>query len=369
MIRILSVFGTRPEAIKMAPLIKKLESHNDIESIVCTTSQHKEMIQSVLDTFNIIPDFDLEIMTPNQTIIDIITKTFSRLDKIIKDVQPQVVLVHGDTTTASTSAQVAFLNKVPVGHVEAGLRTNNKYSPFPEEMNRRIISTIADFHFAPTPKNAHQLNIENIKENVFITGNTVIDALMMVSKTNHVFENEKLNNLDFKNKKICLFTCHRRENLGLPMTNIFSAIKDIVLENDDVEIVFPIHMNPKIRIIANKVFDGVERINLVEPLNYVEFSNLMNRCYLVITDSGGIQEEAPSLGKPVLVVRTETERPEAVEAGTVKIIGVDYDNVKREIEKVLLNQSVYDSMCNATNPYGDGNASTRIIDAIVNSKI
>ena len=326
--KILSVFGTRPEAIKMAPLVKKLKETEGIESVLCVTAQHREMLDQVLSLFELVPDYDLNIMKPNQTISMITTNVLLGLDEIFEKEKPDIVLVHGDTTTTFAAALSAFYHQVSVGHVEAGLRTYDKYSPFPEEMNRVLTGHIADIHFAPTMRNKENLLREGINEaDIFITGNTVIDALLEVADKPYEFEEETLKKLDFENKRVITVTCHRRENLGENMENIFGAIRQIGDEFDDVEIVYPVHLNPKVREIAGRILNGAENIHLIEPLQYQPFVNLQAKSYLIITDSGGMQEEAPSLGKPVLVVRKETERPEAVAAGTVKLAGVDRDTI------------------------------------------
>jgi len=364
--KVISVFGTRPEAIKMAPLVLELKKTPGIESIVCVTGQHREMLDQVLNLFEIIPDYDLDIMAHGQTVVDIITKSMKGLDEVLAKENPDVVLVHGDTSTSSAAANVAFLHQIPVGHVEAGLRSFNIYSPFPEEMNRKLIGTIATYHFAPTKGNASNLRSEGKEEHIIITGNTVIDALNLVIENNYQFEDQRINEIDF-DKKVILLTCHRRENWGKPMEDIFDAINYVVDNNDDVQVIYPVHLNPKIRQLANKKFADKERILLIEPLDYKPFANLISRSYLVMTDSGGIQEEAPALAKPVLVLRTETERPEAVEAGTVKVIGVEYDEIIRNMNRLLTNQSAYDEMSQAVNPYGDGNASRRIVEYLLNN--
>lgn len=365
-IKVLSVFGTRPEAIKMAPLVKKMEHDNRFESIVCVTAQHREMLDSVLEIFDIKPQYDLDIMKHGQTIIDISNKVLSGVDKVIKECEPDIVLVHGDTSTTLNSAMAAFYNKVDVGHVEAGLRSGDLYSPFPEEVNRKLTGAIANIHFAPTKSNEANLIREGISpEKIYITGNTVIDALLSVIKEDYKFEEETLNTINFKNKKVILLTTHRRENWGEPMENIFKATVELVKNNEDVEAIFPMHKNPAIRELAHMYFDEyMEKIHLIEPLEYVEFANLMDKVYLIMTDSGGIQEEAPALGKPVVVLRTETERPEAVEAGTVIIAGIDKDNIYNQTNKIINNVEVYNKMSKATNPYGDGETSERIINTI-----
>lgn len=367
--KVLSVFGTRPEAIKMAPLVKKLKETDGIESVLCVTAQHREMLDQVLELFDLVPDYDLNIMKPNQTISMITTNVLLGLDEIFEKEKPDIVLVHGDTTTTFAAALSAFYHQAGVGHVEAGLRTYDKYSPFPEEINRVLTGHIADIHFAPTERNKENLLREGIgEENIFITGNTVIDALLEVAGKPYEFEDETLKNLDFENKRVITVTCHRRENLGENMENIFGAIRQIGDEFDDVEIVYPVHMNPKVREIAGRILDGADNIHLIEPLQYQPFVNLQAKSYLIITDSGGMQEEAPSLGKPVLVVRKETERPEAVAAGTVKLAGVDRDTIYKMTKELLTDKAAYDKMAHAANPYGDGHACEKIIEILRNRK-
>ena len=366
-IKVMSVFGTRPEAIKMAPLVKMLEKDERFESIVCVTAQHREMLDSVLDIFNIRPQYDLNIMSHGQTIIDISNKVLKGVDEVIKEVTPHIVLVHGDTSTTLNGALAAFYNKIPVGHVEAGLRSYDIYSPFPEEANRRLTGAITSLHFAPTKTNKNNLLSEGInKEKIYVTGNTVIDALLSVVNENYVFEDKTLNNIDFENKKVILLTTHRRENWGEPMENIFKAMIELIKNNDEVEVIFPMHKNPSIRELAHKYFDVYkEKVHLIEPLEYVEFTNLMAKVYLIMTDSGGIQEEAPALGKPVIVLRTETERPEAVEAGTVKLSGVKKENIVDVANELIRNERSYEVMAQAINPYGDGMACRSIINVLV----
>lgn len=367
--KVLSVFGTRPEAIKMAPLVKKLKETDGIESVLCVTAQHREMLDQVLELFDLVPDYDLNIMKPNQTISMITTNVLLGLDEIFEKEKPDIVLVHGDTTTTFAAALSAFYHQASVGHVEAGLRTYDKYSPFPEEINRVLTGHIADIHFAPTERNRENLLREGIgEENIFITGNTVIDALLEVAGKPYEFEDETLKNLDFENKRVITVTCHRRENLGENMENIFGAIRQIGDEFDDVEIVYPVHMNPKVREIAGRILDGADNIHLIEPLQYQPFVKLQAKSYLIITDSGGMQEEAPSLGKPVLVVRKETERPEAVAAGTVKLAGVDRDTIYKMTKELLTDKAAYDKMAHAANPYGDGHACEKIIEILRNRK-
>ena len=365
-IKVMSVFGTRPEAIKMAPLVKALEKDGRFESIVCVTAQHREMLDSVLEIFNIKPQYDLNIMAHGQTIIDISNKVLKGVDEVIKKCSPHIVLVHGDTSTTLNGALAAFYNKVPVGHVEAGLRSYDLYSPFPEEANRKLTGSITNLHFAPTKTNEKNLISEGVdEEKIFVTGNTVIDALLSVVNKEHNFENEILNKIDFENKKVILLTTHRRENWGQPMEDIFKAIIELINANDDVEVIFPMHKNPSIRELAHKYFyEHLDKVHLIEPLEYVEFTNLMAKVYLIMTDSGGIQEEAPALGKPVMVLRTETERPEAVEAGTVKLAGIESNRIVKIANELLNNKEVYMAMAQAANPYGDGKACKRIIEVI-----
>ncbi|MBQ9931971.1 MAG: UDP-N-acetylglucosamine 2-epimerase (non-hydrolyzing), partial [Firmicutes bacterium] len=327
-IKVLSVFGTRPEAIKMAPLVKALQAEEGIESVLCVTAQHREMLDQVLELFELTPDYDLNLMKKNQTISQITSGVLEGIESVLQEVQPDIVLVHGDTTTTFAAALAAFYQKIPVGHVEAGLRTYEKYSPYPEEMNRILTGNLAELHFAPTERNRNNLLREGMSDaHIYITGNTVIDALLQVADKPYDFEEETLKTLDFEGRRVITVTCHRRENLGENMVHIFSAIRDIAREFPDVEVVYPVHLNPKVREIANEILAGTERVHLIEPLQYQPFVNLMSRSYLIITDSGGMQEEAPSLGKPVLVVRKETERPEAVEAGTVRLAGVERDTI------------------------------------------
>lgn len=365
-IKVMMVFGTRPEAIKMAPLALELKKREEIETIVCVTAQHREMLDQVMELFEITPEYDLDIMKTRQTLIGITTRVLEGLDEVIKKEQPDIVLVHGDTSTSFVAALAAFYNQVMVGHVEAGLRTYDKYSPFPEEMNRNLTGRIADMHFSPTVSNADNLIKENISsDDIYITGNTVIDAMKTTVKENYVFENEVLNSIDFENKRLILVTAHRRENLGKPLHDICSALAEIVEEYKDVEIVYPVHLNPAVRETVNEVLGSLERVHLIDPLNVTELHNAMARSFMVMTDSGGIQEEAPSLAKPVLVLRRETERPEAVAAGTVKLAGVCKENILKLAKELLDEPSAYNKMAHAANPYGDGEASGRIADAIL----
>ncbi len=364
-IRVMSIFGTRPEAIKMAPVVKELEKTEGIESIVCVTAQHREMLDQVLDLFHIKPQYDLDIMRAGQTLNEITCRVLTGLKEVIQEAKPHMILVHGDTTTTFVGALAAFYGQIKVGHVEAGLRSGNMYSPYPEEMNRSLTGRLAHLHFAPTKGNEGNLLKEGInKESIIVTGNTVIDALLQVVKPDYKFELDLLNKIDYKNKKVILLTSHRRENLGEPMKNIFSAIKEVVMINEDVEVIFPIHLNPKVREIALEILGDVPRVHIIEPLDYEPFANLINRCNIILTDSGGIQEEAPSLGKPVLVLRAETERPEAAWAGTVKIAGIERENIFKLTHELINNEEEYNKMANAVNPYGDGKASHRIVKAI-----
>lgn len=366
-IKVMTVFGTRPEAIKMAPVVLELKKYPDlITPIVAVTAQHRDMLDQVLNLFNIKPDYDLNIMAQGQTLFDITTKAMNGLNEVLSKEKPDIVLVHGDTTTTFAGALAAYYHETAVGHVEAGLRTYNKYSPFPEEMNRKLTGAIADLHFAPTDTASGNLKAEGTKEDkIFVTGNTVIDALHKTVTDDFKFDDEKLANIDYENKRIILVTTHRRENLGEPMRHVYKALKDIVNEFDDVEIVFPVHKNPKVREVVNGELGNIEAVHLIDPLDYEPFANLMHRAFLVLTDSGGIQEEAPSLGKPVLVLRDTTERPEAVKAGTVKLIGTERQKVYEETKYLLTDHDEYQRMANTCNPYGDGKASKRIIEAIL----
>ncbi len=364
MIKVLSIFGTRPEAIKMAPLVLELKKDKDIESIVCVTAQHREMLDQVLNAFNIVPDYDLNIMQQGQTLSDITTRALNGLDGVIKECNPDVVLVHGDTSTAMVGALAAFYNQKTIGHVEAGLRTFNKYSPYPEEANRKIIDAIGDLYFAPTELSKSNLLKENVDgSKIYITGNTAIDALKTTVREE--YSNEVIDWVG--NDRMILLTAHRRENLGDPMRNIFKAIRRLTETFEDIKVVYPIHLNPKVREVANEVLQGNDRIRLIEPLEVLDFHNFINKSYLIMTDSGGIQEEAPSLGKPVLVLRDTTERPEGIDAGTLKLVGTDEEVIYNEAKELLENKSSYDKMSGACNPYGDGNASIRIIEAIKES--
>ena len=363
-IRILSVFGTRPEAIKMCPLVQELGRREGIESLCCVTAQHRQMLDSVLEVFHVKPDWDLDIMTPRQTLSTITSKCLTGMDEAIDALKPDMILVHGDTSTTFAGALSAFYHQVPVGHVEAGLRTYDKYSPFPEEMNRKLVSAIADLYFCPTINNKNNLLREGITQGLFVTGNTVIDALKTTVREDYHFATEELNHLPYGETKILLVTCHRRENYGEPMKQIMLALRQIAEEHEDVELVYPVHLSPVVREAVDAYLRGAPRTHLIDPLPADEMHNLMARSYLVLTDSGGLQEEAPALGKPVLVLRRETERPEAVEAGTVRLAGVDQKTIVEMASKLIDSPEAYAEMAHAVNPYGDGHACRRIADAI-----
>ncbi|SBW05162.1 UDP-N-acetyl glucosamine-2-epimerase [uncultured Eubacteriales bacterium] len=364
-LRVMTIFGTRPEAIKMAPLVQELDRRAEIDSLCCVTAQHRQMLDSVLEIFKRKPDYDLDVMEPRQTLSTITTKCLLGLEQVFSQAKPDLVLVHGDTSTTFAGALAAFYHQIKVGHVEAGLRTWDKYSPYPEEMNRKLVGDIADLHFCPTPANRANLAREDIAEGVFITGNTVIDALETTVVKDFRFSTELLNTLDYEGKKIILVTCHRRENYGQPMTNIMSALRRIADACPDVELVYPVHLSPVVQEAAGKYLSGHERIHLIAPLDVEEMHNLMARSYLVMTDSGGLQEEAPALGRPVLVLRRETERPEAVEAGTVKIAGTEEEEIFSLASELINDRAAYEAMAHAVNPYGDGHACARIADAIL----
>ena len=367
-LKVLTVFGTRPEGIKMAPIIKAMEKNENIESVTCITAQHREMLDQVLNMFKIVPDYDLNIFKPGQSLAEITTRALKGLEEVIIKEKPDVLLVQGDTTTVFTGALAAFYQGVKVGHIEAGLRSGNIHSPYPEEANRMLTGILTDYHFAPTKRNVDNLLDENYpREKIFITGNTVIDALSYTIKEDYNFENPLLNSLDY-NKKIILMTSHRSENIGKPMENIFSAVRDIVNKYDDVEVIFPIHLNPKVRDIANKILGNNDKIHLIEPLDYEPFTNLEAKVHLIVTDSGGLQEEAPTLGIPVLVVREETERPEGIEAGTAKLVGTDYKLIYNTIDLLLSNRDEYEKMAKAVNPYGDGNAAEKIVQILLSNR-
>ena len=364
-LRIMSVFGTRPEAIKMAPLVKELSTRPEISSLCCVTAQHREMLDSVLKVFSLKPDWDLDIMTPRQTLGTITSKCLTGMDGAIDALKPDMILVHGDTSTTFAGALSAFYHKVPVGHVEAGLRTYDKYSPYPEEMNRKLVTAIADLYFCPTENNRQNLCREGVAEGIFVTGNTVIDALKTTVQKDYSFTTDILNQLPYTSKKIILVTCHRRENYGKPMEDIMSALAEIARTHKGVELVYPVHLSPVVQECAQRHLSGIENVHLTAPLAADEMHNLMARCHLVLTDSGGLQEEAPALGKPVLVLRRETERPEAVDAGTVRLAGVERENIIQMTNALLTDPAAYTAMAHAVNPYGDGLACKRIADAIL----
>ena len=366
-LKLMTVFGTRPEAIKMCPLVLEMGKYPDyIEPIVAVTAQHREMLDQVLELFNIKPDYDLNIMASGQTLYDITTRALTGLKEVIEEAKPDMVLVHGDTTTTFAGALAAFYAQVPVGHVEAGLRTGNKYSPYPEEMNRKLTGSMADMHFAPTSTSKANLLKENVNpETILVTGNTVIDALQTTVKADYEFADAEFNKIFARGNRLILMTTHRRENLGEPMRNVYKALRKVLETHADVEAIFPVHKNPKVREIVQEELGGLDRVHLIEPMDYEPFANLMGKVDIVLTDSGGIQEEAPALGKPVLVLRDTTERPEAVDAGTVKLIGTAYEDVLRETNLLLDDSAHYKKMAEAANPYGDGKACERIIRAIL----
>ncbi len=364
-LKVMTIFGTRPEAVKMAPLVQELSSRDGIESLCCITAQHRQMLDDVLTLFQITPDYDLNIMEAKQSLSTITSKCLLGLEQVFEEAEPDLVLVHGDTSTTFSSALAAFYRQIPVGHVEAGLRTYDKYSPFPEEINRTLVGDLADLHFCPTRANRENLRREGIEKGVFLTGNTVIDALKTTVNDTFRFRTPLLNQLDYQNHKIVLVTCHRRENYGEPMAHIMRALRRLAEEFADVELVYPVHLSPVVRQAANTYLSNHPRIHLIDPLTPDEMHNLMARAYLVMTDSGGLQEEAPALGCPVLVLRRETERPEAVEAGTVLLAGTQEEEVYRLAVRLLTNRAAYEAMARAVNPYGDGFACRRIVDAIL----
>jgi len=367
-IRVLSVFGTRPEAIKMCPLVKELEKLEEIESIVCVTGQHRQMLDQVLEIFSVKPDYDLNLMKERQTLTTITTSVLESLENLLPQIRPDIVLVHGDTTTSASAALAAFYQQIPVGHVEAGLRTYDNYSPFPEEMNRKIISQIAELYFAPTENNKENLIKENIFDNIFVTGNTVIDAFQYTVREQYQFKNDILRKIDFSSSKFILMTAHRRENLGEPLENICRAVKRLVEENSDVQLVYPVHLNPAVRDTVFSILGDSDRIHLTDPIDVEDMHNVMSRSTLILTDSGGLQEEGPHFGIPVIVLRTETERPEAVDAGTVVVAGTDEDVIFSIADKLLHDHALYADMAHSINPYGDGHASERIAKEIISWK-
>lgn len=362
-LKVMVVFGTRPEAIKMAPLVLELQKHSDsIETITVVTAQHRQMLDQVLETFSIKPHYDLDIMGQNQSLLDITGKILEKFDPIVKQERPDMILVHGDTTTTFAASLVAFYNQVRIGHVEAGLRTFDKYSPFPEEMNRQMTDNLADLYFAPTSESKENLLKENHPESaIVITGNTAIDALKLTVQSDYY--HEVLDQLD-TDKKLVLVTMHRRENQGQPMRNVFTALREMVDLHQEIEVVYPVHLSPAVQETANDILAGHDRIHLIEPLDVLDFHNLASRSYFIMTDSGGVQEEAPSLGKPVLVLRDTTERPEGVRAGTLKLVGTDPVRVKEAMAAILTDETLYRQMSQAPNPYGDGRASERIVQSI-----
>ena len=364
-IKVLSVFGTRPEAIKMAPLVKHLAALPEFESLCCLTGQHREMLDSVMDIFQLKGDYDLNIMQARQTLSSITSKTLLGMDEVIDTAKPDLILVHGDTSTTFSGALAAFYHKVPVGHVEAGLRTWDKYSPYPEEMNRTLVGRIAELHFCPTVNNLRNLEREAVPGTKFITGNTVIDAMKTTVRPDFVFSVPELNQLDFQSRRVIAVTCHRRENYGEPMGQIMEAIRELALSHPEIEVVYPVHLSPIVRECAFGILDGVPRVHLIDPIDVENMHNLMARCSFVMTDSGGLQEEAPALGKPVLVLRRETERPEAVDAGTVKLAGVRKGDILALAETLLSDEAAYAAMAHAVNPYGDGKACDRIARGIL----
>lgn len=366
-LKVMTVFGTRPEAIKMCPLVLEMKKYPDlIEPLVAVTAQHREMLDQVLELFQIKPDYDLNIMTSGQTLYDVTTRALMGLKEVMEEAKPDIVLVHGDTTTTFAGALAAFYAQIPVGHVEAGLRTGNKYSPYPEEMNRKLTGAIADMHFAPTAISKQNLLKENVNpDNILVTGNTVIDALQATVQKDYVFEDAEFNKVFESGHRLILMTTHRRENLGEPMRHVYKALKSVLETHEDVEAIFPVHKNPKVREIVQQELGGLDRVHLIEPMDYEPFANLMAKVDIVLTDSGGIQEEAPALGKPVLVLRDTTERPEAVSAGTVLLVGTAYEDVLRETNRLLDDVAHYKKMAEAANPYGDGQACARIVNAVL----
>lgn len=366
-LKVMTVFGTRPEAIKMCPLVLEMKKYPDlIEPLVAVTAQHREMLDQVLELFQIKPDYDLNIMTSGQTLYDVTTRALMGLKEVMEEAKPDIVLVHGDTTTTFAGALAAFYAQIPVGHVEAGLRTGNKYSPYPEEMNRKLTGAIADMHFAPTAISKQNLLKENVNpDSILVTGNTVIDALQATVQKDYAFEDAEFNKVFESGHRLILMTTHRRENLGEPMRHVYKALKSVLETHEDVEAIFPVHKNPKVREIVQQELGGLDRVHLIEPMDYEPFANLMAKVDIVLTDSGGIQEEAPALGKPVLVLRDTTERPEAVSAGTVLLVGTAYEDVLRETNRLLDDAAHYKKMAEAANPYGDGQACARIVNAVL----
>lgn len=368
MIRIMSVFGTRPEAVKMCPLVLELQKHPEIENIVCLTGQHREMLDQVMGIFQIRAQYDLDIMRPKQTLTAITASVLEKFEKVLAAQKPELVLVHGDTSTSFAAALASFYQQIPVGHVEAGLRTYDRYSPFPEEMNRSLTAKLAELHFAPTEKNKENLRREHIEKNVFVTGNTVIDAFRTTVKQDYQFKDSTLQRLDRKNRKIILITAHRRENLGQPLENICRAVRRLAQRYTEMDFIYPVHLNPMVRETVQKEIGSVKNVFLIPPIDVEDMHNILNRSFLVMTDSGGLQEEAPACGVPVLVLRTETERPEAAEAGTVKVVGVKEDDIYTEAVYLIEHPAAYEKMAKAVNPYGDGYAGKRIVKHILDWK-
>ncbi len=362
--RVFVVFGTRPEAIKMCPLVLQIKKHKEFQCVVCLTGQHREMLDQVMKIFGIEADYDLDLMKKNQTLVDITTSVMTNLEPILQYEKPDIVLVHGDTTTSYTAAMTAFYQHIPVGHVEAGLRTGNIHLPFPEEMNRIITDKISDYHFAPTYLNERNLMCEGIDSNVYVTGNTIIDSFGYTVRSDYVFHDEQISKIDFNNKRVILVTAHRRENWGQPLINICKAIESLASRYEDVVFVYPVHLNPIVKDTVYGILKNIDNVTLTEPVDVMDMHNMLARCYMVMTDSGGIQEEAPHFGKPVLVLRTETERPEAVEAGTVRVVGIKEQRIIEEAEKLIVNTGEYNKMARAVNPYGDGHASERIVEVL-----
>lgn len=365
--RVMTIFGTRPEAIKMCPLILEIRKQKDMECVVCLTGQHREMLRQVMDAFEIREDYNLDIMKEGQTLSTITGDVLSGMGEILRKEKPDVVLVHGDTTTSFAAALAAFYEQIPVGHVEAGLRTGNIYSPYPEEMNRLLTGRLATYHFAPTEGNRANLLRENVQDNVYVVGNTVIDAFPYTVRENYTFKEPILNELDYKNRKVIVVTAHRRENLGRPLEQICEAIKELAFQYPESCFVYPVHLNKAVRDTARRILKDIENVRLISPIGVIDMHNLLSRCYMVMTDSGGLQEEAPAFGKPVLVMRGETERPEAVEAGTVKVVGVKKEDICQAADTLLCDLNAYNTMAQAVNPYGDGHASQRIVEILSNS--
>lgn len=365
-IKVMPIFGTRPDAIKMAPLVTELKTRSEIDTVVCVTGQHRQMLDTVLDIFHLVPEYDLNIMKERQTLTDITANILVELEKVLEKEKPDMVLVHGDTTTAFTSALAAFYHKIKIGHVEAGLRTYDKYSPYPEEINRQFVGLVCDAHFAPTTTNVNNLLAEHVDaDKIYMTGNTEVDAIYHLVSKDYVFKNPLLRELDFEHKRVILMTAHRRENLGEPLENICGAVREIVETYPDVEVVYPVHLNPVVGECAHRNLGDLDRVHLIDPLEVDDMHNVLSRCHLVLTDSGGVQEDAPALSKPCLVLRTETERPEAVETGAIALAGIHKDKIVSMTKQLLNDPDVYQKMALAPNPYGDGNASARIADAIL----